>query len=269
MIREIIILSFLLGLMPLMAMKDHDFDGVADKVDACPNTPFLSEVNAQGCSITILTLPDETEFDSLVTTLSYGFNTNPDLFGREKQHSSKIQVNYYTDKWSYSVSTGYYRHAKDQGVLDTTVKVKHRFKLTPKLKLRLGAGVKLPTYDFKGNRTDYSLYSSLNYYVTPSFSLFTQYNYSFVHDKSIIIPLRNSYASSFGTGYFFTKNFYANLAYHQGRSKFTNEHNIESLSSSLYYKIDKKWFGTFFYDREVNDEDFHETVNFKIGYKFW
>jgi len=269
MIKEIIGLSLFLGLIPLMAMKDQDFDGVADSVDECPKTPFLNEVNAKGCSVNVLTLPSETESDSLVTTLSYGLNTNEDLLGREKQHSSKLQVNYYHDKWSYSLSTGYYRHAKSEGALDTEVKVKHYFKLTPKLKLRLGVGVKLPTYDFIGNKTDYTLYSSLNYYVTPAFSLFSQYNYSYIHDINEITPLRNSYASSFGAGYFFTKDFYSNLAYHKGQSKFTNEHNIESLSSSLYYKIDQKWFGTLFYDREIYDEDFHETINFKIGYKWW
>jgi len=269
MIKKRLLFSLWLTAMPLMAIQDNDFDGVSNTLDECPNTPFLNEVNAKGCSVKILRLPDESESDSLVTTLSYGYNTNEDLVGREKQHNSKLQMSYYKEKWSYAVSTGYFEHTKDKGMLDTLVKVKHYVNVTPKLKLRLGAGLKLPTYDFNGNKTDYILYSSLNYYVTPALSLFTQYNHTFVNDSSDDIPLRNAYTASLGTGYFFTKKLYTNVAYHKGQSKFTNEHDIESLSSSLYYKIDKKWFGTFFYDREINDEDFHETVNFKLGYKWW
>ena len=269
MMNRVIFLGLLMGLLPLMGMKDHDFDGVADRLDECPHTPFLNEVNAKGCSVKILTLPNETESDSFVMTLGYGLNTNEDLLGREKQHSSKIQAGYYHNNWSYSLSTGYYTHAEDKGLLDTTFKVKRRFNLNSKLKLRLGLGLKLPSYDFRGNKTDYAFYSSLNYYLTPSLSLFTRYNYSWVNDENALSPLRNSYLSSVGMGYFFTKKFYLNASYSKGRNKFTNEHGIESLSSSLYYKINKKWFGTLFYDREINDEDFHETINMKVGYKLW
>jgi len=269
MIREIVILSIFFGLTFAEAIQDNDFDGVADGVDECPKTSFLNEVNAKGCSVRILTLPNETESDSLVTTLSYGLNRNEDFLGGESQYSSKIQASYYRNNWSYSLATGYYKHGREDGVLDTIVKVKYRFNLISKLKLRLGTGVKLPTYTFEGNRIDYILYSSLNYYFTPSLSFFVRYNYSLVNDKSEIETLQNSYLSSFGVGYFFTKDFYANISYHKGQNKFTNEHKIESISSSLYYRIDKKWFGTFFYDREINDEDFHETANFKIGYKWW
>jgi hypothetical protein len=269
MIKRVLVIGVIGGGMPLIAMKDHDFDGVSDRVDECPNTPFLSEVNAQGCSVKPLILPNQTESDSLVLTLGYGVNTNEDLVGREEQHSSKVQLGYYLNNWSYSLTTGYYIHAEDRGSLDTLFKVKKRFKLTTKLKLRLGVGVKLPTYDFVGNGTDYILYSSLNYYINPSLSFFTRYNYSWINDEDGVTPLQDAYVASIGVGYFFTKKFYTNLSYSKGENKFTNEHTIESLSATIYYKLDKKWFGTLFYDREINDEDFHETINLKVGYKVW
>ena len=250
-------------------IKDQDFDGVPNSIDQCPNTPFLNEVNAQGCTTKILTLPNETEKDSLTLTLGYGFSTNEDLIGRETQETGKIQLGYYHNNWSYSLRTGYYTHNEDSGLLDTTFKIKKRIILTSSLKLGLGLGIKLPTYDFTGNQTDYTLYSSLNYYPTSSLSLFTGLSHTFVKDEKIITPLQDTNNFYIGAGYFFTDDFYANLSYGYSQSKFTTEHAAKSISSTLYYKINKKWFSTLSYSREIDDEDLHDTLSFKMGYKIW
>jgi len=249
-------------------INDQDFDGVPDSIDQCPKTPFLNTVNAQGCTEVVLLLPEETEKDSLTLTIGYGYSTNEDLIGRESQRTSKIQLSYYYDDWSYSVRTGYYTHNKGNGFIDTSFKIKKRFKLSKNLKVGLGIGVKLPTYDFIGNKTDYTFYSSLSYYPTSSLSVFTGYRYTFINDEKIITPLQDTHSTYLGVGYFFRHDFYANISYAYSQSKFTNEHSIKILGSTLYYKINTQWFTTLSYSREF-DDDLHDALNLKIGYKFW
>ena len=269
MINKLITL-LLIGLtLPLMAFKDHDFDGVADEEDACPNTPFLAHVSSNGCTVKILTLPSETESDSLQAVLGYGVINNEDLFGRDELKSSTLQINYYKDNWSYSASIGRYEYADNQGTLDSTLKVKKRFTLLPSLKLGVGGGIKLPTYDFQGNKIDYIVYGSLTYYPIKSLSLFTQFKHTFVEDEEVNARLQDSEYITGGLGYFMTRKFYVNAAYTEGRNKFASQHDIKSISSTLYYKFNKKWFALFSYNQEIEDEDAHDTYNLKVGYKVW
>lgn len=269
MINRVIVWILILSVVPLFAIKDNDFDGVSDSVDECPNTPFLAKVSANGCVIKILTLPSETESNSLQTVLGYGIVVNEDLFKRDEFKSTTAEINYYKKSWSYSLSTGFYEYADKRGSLDTTLKVKKHFKLTSKLKVGLGAGVKLPTYDFKGNKSDYMLYGSLNYYPLKSLSIFMKYQHTFIEDEEINAPLHDSQYLKFGLGYFITTKLYGNLAYTEGNNKFVSQHEIKSLSSSLYYKINKQWFSLFSYKREIEDEDAHHTYNLRVGYRVW
>ena len=255
--------------IPVLAMKDADFDGVSDAVDKCPQTPFLSEVDATGCTVKILTLPSETESKRLQAVLGYGVVTDEDLLGREEQHSSNLKLSYYQNSWAYSFSGGYYQHGENEGSLDTTFKVKKRFTILPKLQLGLGLGLKLPTYDFQGNNTDYAIYGSLNYYPLKSLSLFGHYNHTFIQDEEVSSQLQDSEYLSGGVGYFFTKQLYANIVYAEGNNKFASQHDIKSISSTLYYKMNKKWFSLLYYSEEIDDEDAHNTFNVKLGYKIW
>ena len=250
-------------------IKDQDIDGVPDTLDQCPNTPFLNEVDKRGCTTTILTLPSETETDSLTLTVGLGDNTNDDLEERSKFRTGKLKLSYYHDDWSYSINTGYYGHLKDEGALDTHIKVKKRFSLSARLKVSTGFGLKLPTFKFKGNKTDYSLYTSMHYYKTSRLSYFAGAHYTFIQDKEIDEALQNSYGLYLGTGYFFTPQLYANFTFSDTKIKFVREHDIKFLSVSLYYKITEDVFTTLSYGREVDDGDLHDDLNLQMGYKLW
>jgi len=250
-------------------IKDQDFDGVPDKIDECKDTPFLHKVNANGCTTSILILPNETEAKNLTMTLGYGQNTNEDLKNRESQNNTKLQISYYFNNWGYTLKTGYYVHNLHEGMLDTTLKIKKRIKINPKLVIGLGMGIRLPSYDFKGNKTDAIFYSSLHYYPTTSLSFFGAYTYTAIGDEPEDEPLKNIHSLYIGTGYFFTNNLYLNLKYTIKDSKFVKEHDIRTISTSLYYKINQKWFTTFYYSRDVLDEDLHDNFILKIGYNFW
>ena len=250
-------------------IADEDFDGVPDSLDACPNTPFLNQVNAKGCTTVELRLPDETDFDSMTMTLASGYENNDDLPGVTKQYRTKMQANYYHNDWSYSLRTSYYTREENDGFGDTTLKVRKRFRLSPELRFNLGAGLKLPTYDFPGNRTDYKLYSSLYYYPAEGISFFGGFNYTFVEDEEVMGELQNRNKLYLGAGYFFTHSFYANISYAYEKSKYVSEHPEHSLSGTLFYQITDAWFTSVYYKQDILDEDLHDEFYFTVGYKFW
>jgi hypothetical protein len=285
---------FLLGGLFLVSIEaqmiqDQDFDGVPDSIDKCQDTPFLHEVDKQGCTTMILTLPFETESESLIMSLGYGYSTNEDLIDREIQHNTKLKVGYYLDNWGYTIQTGYYKHNIHKGMIDTLVRVQKRIKINSEFVMSIGTGLRLPSYDFEGNKLDAMLYTSLHYYPTSSLSIVAGYNYTYIGDdevetvlsetaegdeddeeeSDIYEGLQNKHNFYIGVGYFITDKLYLNLLYSDESSKFVSEHNIRTVSSSLYYKINKKWFTTLYYKREVLDEDLHDNLNLTVGYHIW
>ncbi len=269
MIKPFYTILLLSGGLCAEAIQDTDFDGVPDAQDNCPNTPFLNQVNSQGCTTSVLRLPDETDYDSMTMTLASGYENNDDLPGVTKQYKTKFQVNYYHNDWSYSIRSSFRTRDDDGGLGDTTLKIRKRFRLSPEIRLNLGAGLKLPTYDFLGNKTDYKLYSSLYYYPTGAVSFFGGFNYTFIQDEEIMGELQNRSNLYVGAGYFFRDDLYANITYMYEKSKYVYEHPEYSLSGTLFYQVTDSWFATLYYKQDILDEDLHEELYFKLGYKFW
>ncbi|MCF6244915.1 MAG: transporter [Sulfurovum sp.] len=270
MIRNIFILIFVTGVIGFAAdFKDKDFDGVPDSLDQCPNTPFLTQVNAKGCTTETLMLVSDTVTDSLVLSLKFGFITNEDLLGKDTERTNKIRITYYHDDWSYILRTGYLTHSDSTGMLDTTFKIRKRFKPTPNLRVKVSASLRLPTRDFAGNNTDISLSSSFNYYLSKKASLFAGVQHTFVRDEQISIPLQNKSSFYLGAGYFLTKKLYTDISYAYAQSKFTTKYAVKSLRGALSYDINNQWFTTVSYEQDIDDEDTHNTLNFTIGYRFW
>ena len=270
MIRNITILVFLAGYISVAAdFKDKDFDGVPDNIDQCPNTPFLHQVNVQGCTTQKLMLLSDTVTDSLVLSLKFGHITNEDLSGKETQRTKKIRMTYYHDDWSYILRTGYITYADNDEMLDTTFKIRKRFKPTPNLRLKISASLRFPTRDFIGNNTDIALSTSLNYYLTHQTSLFAGIQYTFVRDKQISTPLQNKGSFYLGTAYFFTKKLYTDFSFSYAESKFTTKYAVKSLRGAVSYDVSNQWFTTLSYEQDIDDDDTHNTLNFTIGYRFW
>lgn len=132
----------------------------------------------------------------------------------------------------------------------------------------MGVGIKLPSYDFVGNETDYSLYSSIIYYPKTSLSLFGGITHTFINDKEIITPLQDINTVYLGSGYSFNKDLYANIAYSYVESKFTTNHPAHSVMSMIFYRINDKWFTTLSYSHEI-EEELHNSLNVKFGYHIW
>jgi len=252
------------------SLEDDDMDGVPNHLDKCANTAFLTEVNAQGCATLSLVLPEEKASDSLDISMGFGFSNNEDLLDRDTQYTSKFQANYYLNNWRYSLAIEYFGTDDVQGLQDSILKVKRKFVLSKKLKFTLGMGLKLPTYDFLGNHTDYALYSSLIYYPISSLSLFGGASYTFINDDiDTGEELQNTHTFYLGTGYFFSKEFYANIAYSNAQSKFRSNHHAQAINGTLFYQINKKWVSTLSYSHEIEDDDLHNALNLTFIYSVW
>lgn len=250
------------------SQNDQDMDGVPDISDQCANTPFLDIVDATGCSSTKLIFPEQRDDGSLDIAFGYGFSNNEDHIDRNTQYTSKFLISYYLNDWSYTARTGYFDSDNDAGMQDTTLKIKRKFRLTKSLKVAVGVGVKLPTYDFVGNKTDFTLYSSIVYYPKSSLSVFGGVTHTFVKDEEVYTPLQDINTVYVGSGYFFTRKLYANIAYSYVGSKFTTNDPAHSLMSMLFYRINDKWFTTISYSHEIEDE-LHNALNIKFGYSIW
>lgn len=270
MIKNLLFTLLCLLIIPAQAVEDNDMDGVPNAIDKCANTPFLAEVNAQGCATLSLVFPQEKASDSLDMSMSVGFSNNEDLMDRDTQYTSKLQANYYLNDWRYSLGVEYFGTDDISGFQDTILKVKRKFQVRKNLKISFGLGIKLPSYDFLGNKTDYALYTSVIYYPKSALSLFGGASYTFINDeKSIGGALQNISTFYVGTGYFFNKDFYANIAYSNAQSKFVSNHNAQAINSTLFYKINKKWVSTLSYSHEIEDDDLHNALNFTLIYSVW
>lgn len=269
MMTKILLLSLLLFTFSnAQPIKDQDMDGVPDDRDQCLNTPFLNVVNDKGCSTNTLLFPEERDNGSLDVSLGYGYSNDEELIDRDTQHTTKLQVSYYLKNWSYSLRTGYFTTDYDNGMQDTTLKIKRKIRLNKSLKVGVGVGVKLPTYDFIGNKTDLTIYGSVVYYPKSALSIFAGISHTFINDDEVISPLQDINTFYTGSGYFFTKDFYANIAYSYAESKFTTNDPAHSIISTLLYRINDKWFTTLSYSHVLENE-LRNSASIKFGYSLW
>ena len=79
-----LLLSLTIG---LLAYSDSDLDGVDDKIDLCPNTPFSDLIDINGCSIKSLVSPHR--FDVI-----YGISNSK--IESVKTTSHNLQLDYYS-----------------------------------------------------------------------------------------------------------------------------------------------------------------------------
>jgi len=266
MIRNIILTSLIV--IPIYAI-DSDMDGVADTLDRCPQTPFFNEVDATGCPINKLILPQDST-NGLYLTLGYGFSHNEDLKeDEEKKYSSSLEINYYQNSWNYALLLGYFHNDNSDDIEDIIIKAKKTFELQNNFKVSLGVGIKLPTYDFDGNKIDYQIQASFIHYNTTKLSFFGGVGYEFINDKDREDDVQNIASLYFGSGYFWNNNLYSNISYSYKKSKFKSQHDINLLQTTLFYKINDKYFTTISYGQQIFDHDLHNNLSINIGYTFW
>ncbi len=261
-----IILILGTSILPSYA-EDLDLDGVPDSIDKCPDTPFTNTVDADGCTVSVLLLPDEKATDTTIAELYYRY-THDEESPNETGNIYTLQLSYYRNDWRFSLKSGMYRFDGKSGSLDTTLKIRKRFRPIRGLRLYPGLSLKLPTYDFEGNKMDIKASISASYSLRHDTTLFGGYSYTLVGDETNTRPLHNTHAGYFGAGYFFSDNVYADISFDASQSKYRDTSTHRSITTSLFYQFSPRLYLT----AELTHEfDIPENVAFgiSIGYRLW
>ncbi len=258
---------------------DQDLDGVEDRFDRCPGTPLIETVGIDGCSTKRkVTIASAHHYD-IILGLTYGQTDNrltPII--NVNTLSTTLQADYYYKRFAFQFATSYYDSKgddyTDSGLNDTVLSMNYRVYATKALSVKLGLGTILPTYDayYNNNNTDYFGYVNMSYRFDKS-SLFAAYSYTVINDDNIVdgsfsVDYRNTNAYSFGAGYNFTPRFYANIAYYRSDSFYVGVVDLKKVSTYMFYRFDRHWFGTFSYSKGLSDSTGDHYGSLKAGYYF-
>jgi len=276
---KILLAILLIGAMQLMAFDDYDMDGVEDKKDMCPNTPFSALVDKNGCSKKILK-----GFGSSVSTNLYsfdviiGFNyseSNYDSLQQNDTYSGSLQVDYYYKNFSIQASTSYYDTQSvsynDSGIDDSFLGAYYTLNAQKNLNIVFGLGAIIPTYDsdLNNNNTDYTTSINLSYMATKSINLFGGYNYVIINDDDVEnVKYQNTNAYNIGIGFYPIQQLYISAAYNSSQSIYKDVKDIDTISAYGYYSFNKRWFGTLNYAYGLSDTATDHYFSLRVGYCF-
>lgn len=242
-------------------------DGVPDATDVCNYTPFFDTVNKHGCSVKRLILPDEKDSHSLDVILSYG--VLEDIYEKAQwQQTAKVEFNYYQKSWIYTLKSSYFSQENQYEIDNTTIGLKKQFHINNDIRITSGIGACIP---FNVN-TDITLSQSVTYYPIDTLLYFAGGSYTFVNEKrdSEEEPVKNYFTFYLGGGYFIAKNLYGSLTISHAKSKFKSQEAFESISTTLFYQIDKTWFTSLTYAYKILEENHNSNnIYLKLGYTFW
>ncbi len=235
---------------------DDDMDGVSNKLDQCPNTPFMALVDKNGC----VTKKIDFEKDkSLDISIGYYHAKIDDTYS---QNSKSINLIYSYDKYTFILNSSRYDiNQVGSGQDDTTIGAFYTFDNS--IYSQIGMGVYLPTSDTVDNKTDYFIRAKF-LYSKEQFDTTFSYTRTFMKDIGTVDA--NSYIVSFG--YSFSNKFYSSLSYNSSDSIYTDSGRLNYLSLYLeYYLTDDIYISTTYSDGQSSDASDY-SYSFDIGYKF-
>lgn len=256
----------------LIAYSDYDMDGVDDKIDQCPNTPFSDLVDTGGC--TIKSLESAHHFDIIFginfSQTSYETMENTDTF------SQSLQLDYYYKNFSLQANSSYYNSQSvtynNSGTNDSFLGAYYKLKPINNLTIRLGGGAVIPTYetDLNNNNTDYTSSLSLSY-ILKNMNLFGGYSYTIVNDNDIVsdgIFYQNTDSYNLGLGFYPTSKVYISASYNSSDSIYKDIDTINTASFYAFYNINSNWFTTLNYAYGLSDTASDNYGSLRLGYYF-
>lgn len=267
---RIFLLLFMM-MSALFAYTDSDMDGVVDNTDQCPNTPITELVDIRGCSVEALT--SDHRYDVIVggsySQIDYNTNEKTDTY------ATTLQLDYFYKKFSVQATTAYYSSESatysSNGLTDTTLAAYYLVPINDSLRIRLGAGVILPTFDstLSNNNADYLGSISASYSIN-RLNLFAGYSFTMINDDDIPnqITYQNTHAYSAGLGYYVTPKWYTSASYYKADGVYETMQDLKSASIYNFYSIDKHWFSSLNYTHGLSDSTSDHAASLRLGYAF-
>lgn len=265
---------FLLSIMmipALFAYVDSDLDGVIDKTDQCPNTPITELVDIKGCSVQAL--KSDHRYDIIVgesySQIDYNTNEKTDTY------ATTLQLDYFYKNFSVQALTAYYSSESasysSNGMTDSTLAAYYLIPVNDRLRIRLGTGLILPTFDstLNNNNTDYLGSLSASYSIN-RLNIFAGYNFTMINDDDIpnLVTYQNTHAYSGGLGYHMTPKWYTSASYYQADGIYTSMEDIKNVSLYNFYSLDKNWFTSLSYAYGLSDSASNHSASLRLGYAF-
>lgn len=267
-----ILLVLLTISLSVFAYSDYDMDGVDDKTDQCPNTPFSDLVNTKGCSIKSLESPHH--FD-IIFGINYSQTSYQTLEDADTL-SQSLQIDYYYKDFSLQASSSYYNSQSatynNSGTNDSFLGAYYKLNPSNKLTLRLGAGAIIPTYksDLNNNNTDFTASANLSYMLKNA-NLFGGYSYTVINDDDIpaqSVAYQNTNSYNFGLGFYPSSKVYISGAYNSSDSIYKDVDMINTVSINVFYNIDANWFTTVNYAYGLSNTASDNYASLRVGYYF-
>ncbi len=255
MIRAVVILLIVLTQVLANEYKDGDLDGVPDIYDRCPNTPFSDIVDEYGCSVEKLIKPKRLEY-----YFEYLYAKDDDFY----ENGYLFNLTIYKNRFDLSITGLFFDNNYKKGFSDTNIKADYLFNPTPMWDLYVGVGVDLPTYNSSGNRADYGLYLSSDYYYL-GYKIVSGAYYIYTKDRFRGSRLKNSYGAYLGFEKFFDRHS-LNLSYYYHRGKFGLSHNILYLKGEWKFKNRFYLFAT--YSKALDSKTVDSIFSVGFGQRF-
>ena len=260
MIREQL-LCFLLLSSPIVAFEDSDIDGVADRDDLCPDTPFDKLVDEDGC-------PEGEGYHGLFS-LSIGSDIHRD---EETTEDYTLLVNYHHKAFDFTLSS-----AKESSLdsnndrtsstgdlyLSTSYQTVQKHLLTT-----FTLGAKLPTggEEVSTGERDYFGAINLSYLLSSKLSLIGGVSYTLTGDNNT--TYQNPLGYHLGLGYMMTPNWYSRLNYSLSDSIYQDGERYQSLSLLESYSLSDTFMLSLGYTHGIDALSYDHTLSLRLGVTF-
>jgi len=254
------LIALLLLILSLQANEynDDDLDGVPNYLDRCPNTPFSDIVDEYGCSIERLIRPKRFEY-----FFEYLYAKESDR-GDFKENDYLGSFTFYRGNFDLSLTSFYFTNRFRSGFADLNIKAQYRYTPVPMWDIYLGVGVDLPIYNIHGNRVDYNLYLSNEYYFL-GYKLFGGLYFTRTTDRLRGERLHNSYGG-YGGIEIYKQRYSFDIVYLYNKSKF------HTISNMLYFKLERTFAHNYFlfgtYTLGLNRAAIDSIVSIGFGRRF-
>ncbi len=283
------------------AFQDSDIDGVDDKFDQCPNTPFDGLVDKHGCSAQQLQnqkKPQDHYWGAVTLKVGTTLRTDEEY---EDESYLDLYANYRYRHWDLSISntqqTTKSSNTEDNSDSDNDIYVSTGYTFSlPKSTLKLSVGTKIVDDDTPPSITESRLqgggrfnthttsttttqssdetrdndyFGSLNYNyrISSKQDLFGYYGYTISGDSDTI-DYENYHAFSLGSGYALSDNFYTALSYNYTGSIYPDGEAEEGITWFNSYQFTKNLFATASYTYAIDDYSYDNSLALALGFYF-
>ena len=260
--KKIITAGLLLScIYPAAAFIDSDLDGVDDRYDKCPNTPFDQLVGPDGCPLGKARL-ERISKPKGTFYLKVGGGYTKD--GADSSLYSSVSVAYAVEGVYLSWTSYYYLqndYVDDTGLGDSFLYGSYA-KFFGKVYTIFGLNIKLPTGNSKltDNKFDFTPSLMLDY-IRGKDDYFIYYGYTIKGDK------KNVNTVSLGAGYQFSKKLYSSLSLDMNSSPVSGKMRYY-LSYFGLYNFTKRYYATFSYSYGLNETATDHSFFGKLGVRY-